>query len=114
MIETEDPPPPMRIAIEESRKSKHRFKLGAVIAKRNKILSKACNIMKTHPKFGSGRYNNLHAEGHAIYKAIRSGVDLSGTTMYVYRENNNLAKPCPCCMGLIHRYGIKEVVYSGT
>ena len=106
--------PPMRVAIKESRKSKHRFKLGATITRRNKVISKACNIMKTHPKFGSGQYNNLHAEGHAIYKAVRRGIDLKGTTMYVYRENNNLAKPCPCCMGLIHKYGIKEVVYSGV
>jgi len=110
----DDPPLPMRAAIKESEKSKHRFKMGATIVRGNKILSKACNIMKTHPKFGSGQYNNLHAEGHAIYKAIRSGIDVSGTTIYVYRENNNLAKPCPCCMGLIHKYGIKEVVYSGA
>ena len=104
---------PMRLAIKESQKSKHRFKLGAVIAKRNKILVSAHNVMKTHPKFGSGDYNTLHAEGHAIYKAIQRGLDLSGTTMYIYRDNNNLAKPCPCCVKLIHKYGIKGVVYSG-
>ena len=109
----DDPPPPMRAAILESEKSKHRFKIGAAIARGNKVISKACNVMKTHPLYGSGEYNNLHAEGHAIYKAIRSGIDIKGSTIYVYRQNNNLAKPCPCCMGLIHRHGIKSVVYSG-
>ena len=108
-----DPPPPMRYAIEESKKSKHKFAMGAVIVRGNKMLSKACNLNKTHPKFGSGVYRRLHAEGNAIYKAVRRGIELSGSTIYVYRKNYNLAKPCPCCMGLIHKYGIKEIIYSG-
>tara|TARA_R110002012_G_scaffold77447_4_gene196578 strand:- start:1417 stop:1764 length:348 start_codon:yes stop_codon:yes gene_type:complete len=113
MIDLDDPPPPMRVAIKESYKSNHRFKLGACIAKGNKVLTKAHNSRKTHPKFGSGDYQTLHAESYAIYKAVRQGINLKGTTLYVYRKNNNLAKPCPCCMGLVHEYGIKEVIYSG-
>jgi len=109
----DDPPPPMKVAILESKKSKHRFKLGACIARRNKVLAKACNTKKTHPIYGSGLYNTLHAEGYAIYKAVRNGIDLKGASIYVYRENNNLAKPCRCCMGLIHKHGIKEIIYSG-
>jgi deoxycytidylate deaminase len=104
---------PMHRAIEESNKSSQKFRIGAAIARGKRVLSTAYNINKTHPKFGSGEFKRLHAEGHAIWKAVRQGVDLSGATIYVYRENNNLAKPCPCCMGLIHKYGIKEVVYSG-
>ena len=114
MDEDIDPSPPWRAAIKESKKSKHRFKLGAVIAKGNKVLTKACNSRKTHPKFGAGEYNTLHAESHAIYKAIRQRINLEGTSIYIYRENNNLAKPCPCCMGLIHKYGIKGIHYSGS
>jgi len=109
----DDPPPPMRLAIKESHKSNHRFKLGACIARGNKVLVKAHNTRKTHPKFGAGEFQTLHAESHAIYKAVRQGINLKGTTLYVYRYNNNLAKPCPCCMGLIHKYGIKKVIYSG-
>ncbi len=109
----DDPIPPWRAAIQESKKSQHRFKIGAAIAKGNKVLAKAHNTRKTHPVYGSGEYNTLHAESHAIYKAIRSGIDLVGTTIYIYRHNNNLAKPCPCCMGLIHKHGIKKIVYSG-
>jgi deoxycytidylate deaminase len=112
MNDLDDPPPPMRLAIKESKKSKERFKMGASIAKGKRILSKAHNTRKTHPKFGSGNYQTLHAESHAIYKAVRMGVDIVGATIYVYRENNNLAKPCSCCMGLIHKYGIKDVIYS--
>ncbi len=114
MSDPDDPSPPMRIAIKESYKSNHRFKLGACIARGKKILSRAHNTRKTHPKFGSGEYQTLHAESYAIYKAVRKGINLEGTTLYVYRKNNNLAKPCPCCMGLIHKYGIIEVIYSGS
>ena len=109
----EDLPAPMRLAMRESKKSVHRFKMGAAIARGKRILSSACNSSKTHPKFGSGAYNTLHCEGNAIYRAVRKGIDLTGATIYVYRENDNLAKPCPCCMGLIHHYGIVNVVYSG-
>ena len=108
----DDPIPPWRAAIQESRKSQHRFKVGAAIAKGRRVLAKAHNTRKTHPKFGSGDYNTLHAESHAIYKAIRRGIDIEGSTIYVYRHNNNLAKPCECCMCLIKKYGIKEIVYS--
>ena len=114
MSDSDDPSPPMRLAIKESNKSIHRFKLGACIARGKKILSKAHNTRKTHPRFGSGQYQTLHAESHAIYKAVRNGISLKGATLYVYRHNNNLAKPCPCCMGLIHKYGIKKVIYSGS
>ena len=108
-----DVAPPMRAAMLEAKKSKQRFKLGAAIAKGKKVLSKAHNQMKTHPEFGSGTYNNLHSEGHVIYKAIRQGIDISGCTIYVYRRHNTLAKPCECCMNLIQKYGIADVVYSG-
>jgi len=108
----DDPIPPIRAAINESKKSKHRFQIGAAIAKGKRILSKAHNTRKTHPKFGSGQYSTLHAESHAIYKAVRQGINIRGSTLYVYRHNNNLAKPCDCCMCLIKKYGIKEIVYS--
>ena len=109
----DDVPPPMRVAKKQAYQSRSRFKIGAAIAKGNKILSAAHNIMKTHPEFGSGKYMNLHAEGHAIYKAIRMGLDLNGATIYIYRKNNNLAKPCKFCQALINKYGITNVVYSG-
>lgn len=104
----------MKLAKEEAKKSRHRFPMGAAIVRGNRVLSTACNVNKTHPKYGSGKYQRLHAEGHAIYRAVRQGIDLSGASIYIYRRNNNLAKPCPCCMGMIHKHGIKEVIYSGV
>jgi deoxycytidylate deaminase len=110
----DDLPPPMRVAIKQAHRSTARFKVGAAIARGKKVLAAAHNLWKTHPKFGSGFYGNLHAEGHAIYKALRMGHDLSGCTIYVYRKNNNLAKPCKHCQALIEKYGITDVVYSGA
>jgi len=106
--------PPMRAAIRQSEKSEHRFRVGAAIAKGKKVLIAACNSRKTHPKYGSGAFSTLHAESHAIYKAIRQGINIKGATIYVYRANDLLAKPCPSCQALINKYGIKHVVYSGN
>jgi deoxycytidylate deaminase len=104
-------PPPMRAARAAAKKSKQRFKLGAAIARGNKVLCKAPNDHKTHPIYGSGLFCTLHAESNAIYTAVRQGINLKGT-IYVYRVNNNLAKPCPCCMALIKKMGIQKVVFS--
>ena len=106
--------PPMRAAIKQAKKSQHRFKLGAAIAKKNKVLVAAPNEPKTHPRFSSGQYKSLHAEGNAIYKAIRQGMNIEGSTVYVFRKNHNLAKPCPCCIKLMKKYGVKRVVYSNS
>ena len=105
-------PPPMRAARAAAKKSKQRFKLGAAIARGNKVLCKAPNSHKTHPVYGSGLFCTLHAESNAIYSAVRAGINLKGTTIYVYRTNNALAKPCPCCMKHIKKHGIEKVVYS--
>ena len=110
----EEVPPMMRVAIKESNKSTHRQKMGAAIVRGKKVLSKACNMQKTCPEFGSGEYCYLHAEGNAIKKAVRRGIDLSGASIYVYRKNNGLAKPCKGCMVLIKKYNITEVYYSGN
>lgn len=109
-------PPPLprvfRLAQKESEKSDQKFKLGAVIVKGSRVLSKGYNQQKTHPIYGSGAYNNLHAEGDAIYKALRAGIDIVGSIMYVYRRNSNMAAPCKGCEALLRRYGINSVVYT--
>ena len=104
--------PPMRAARLASKKSQHKFQLGAAIAKKKKVLVTAHNTCKTHPRFGSGPYNTLHSESNAIYKALRQGINIEGAAIYVYRVNDNIAKPCPCCESLIRKYGIKKVVFS--
>jgi deoxycytidylate deaminase len=109
----DDIPPPMRIAIKESKKSTERFKLGAVIAKGNKVLAKGFNNRKSNPRYGSGIFKSTHAEGAAIRDAINKGIDLRGKSIYIYRRNNRISKPCACCQKLIDRYGISQIIYSG-
>ena len=107
-----DPDRMMLLARKESEKSTMSFKLGAVIAKKGKILGYGHNVRKTHTRLGSGKFNMMHAEGSAIYSALKSGYDVEGATMYIYRRNNNLACPCIDCQTIIRKYGIKKVIYT--
>ena len=107
-------PPQWKKAMEAAKSATCRFRLGAVIVKNGKILSIASNQKKTHPRWGSGDYKTLHAEGNAIYRATRQGIDIEGADMYIYRSGNNVSKPCPCCSGLMAEAGIKNVYYSGN
>ena len=61
-------------------------------------------------------YGPKHAEFAALLPLIRKRVDLTGATIYVYRETADkklaMARPCPRCMSLIKKYGIKRIKYS--
>jgi deoxycytidylate deaminase len=108
----------MSLAKSVSENSLLRFKVGAVLVQGNTILSAACNMRKTHPKFGSGEYQTLHAEGHALYKAVRNNWNnddsIYNATIYIYRENGNLAKPCECCQRFLDSFNIEAVYSDGT
>ena len=104
----------MSIAKRVSLNSLIKFRVGAVLVKGNTILSVAYNIKKTHPKFGSGNYQTLHAEGYALCKALRINKNINGATIYIYRDNGNLAKPCPCCQKLLNTFNIKAIYSDGT
>lgn len=110
----DDIPPLMRLAKRKAEKSKQSYKLGAVIAKGNKIISTGYNKKQINLKFGSGYNKTLHAEGDAIRNAIKNKKCLKGTTIYIWRKNDRLSKPCKCCHKHIKKYGIKKVVYSGA
>lgn len=104
--------PIWRLAVREASKSTMSYKLGAVLVRRGKVLAVGRNVNKTHPDFGSGHFKTMHAEGNCLYNAKKRGIDPSGCTLIVYRKNNNLSKPCSCCMVMIKKFGIEKVVYS--
>ena len=104
----------MSLAKKISKLSLARFKVGAVLVKKNIVISTAYNTRKTHPKFGSGEYQTLHAEGHTICKAVRTRKNIYNTTIYVYRENGNLAKPCACCQKLLNSFNIDAIYSDGS
>jgi len=94
-------------------RSNHKKKMSSVITKHGKIVAVGFNIQKTHPQYADGKSSySLHAEVNTI---IKSRTDLTGATIYVYREVAGIpAMACPCkrCMAIIIESGIKRVIYS--
>jgi len=109
----------IKLAIRTAYSSSSKFRLGAVLTKRNHVISTACNNMnKTHPvqakasklPFSIG----IHAE-------VRSCIgiplcDLENSNLYVARvlRNGNLgiSKPCSSCERFIREVGIKKVFFT--
>jgi deoxycytidylate deaminase len=101
-------------------KSTSRFRLGAVLAKKNRVLSTGFNDMrKTHTIMQ--KYNldkswapGLHAEVHACLGMSMS--DIEGSDLYVVRilkdSHLAMAKPCRVCHKFILDVGIRRVYYS--
>lgn len=102
----------LNLAKVQSEKSEATFKLGCIIVKNGKIISRGHNIYKFHREYGSGYHKFLHAEGKAIQEAFKRVDSIRGCVAYVYRKGKNMAKPCHDCMGLLKEYGVKRVVYT--
>lgn len=105
-----------RRAVKIAAKSKcKRYRHGATIFFRNRVISSSCNLLKTHP-LGSGVNSNLHAEVRAILQALRNRKNLKGCSIYVVRINNQgelkLSKPCKSCANLIKSVGLTRVYWS--
>lgn len=104
---------PDLVAVELAKESKASFKLGALICdKKGRIVASGYNKLKSHPRFGSGYSKNLHAEGAALLQAYKLNIDCTGFSMYVFRKNSCISKPCKDCQKLIEKAGIKIVYYS--
>jgi deoxycytidylate deaminase len=103
-----------------------RIQIGAVIARKNHILSVGVNREKSHPlqkKFNAQRFvdnfdtcqHHLHAEMDALLK-VKRGEDLSKVSVYVFRKNQNgqlaPSRPCPACLTYIKSVGIKDIFYT--
>ncbi len=99
--------------------------IGAVIVKKNRIISVGKNSKKTHPiqKYYDrylSYYNDvkfqhhIHAEISAI---VNANEDLAGCTLYIYRVDATgkylkNCRPCDACYALIRKTGIKRIVYT--
>lgn len=101
---------------------KNRYKIGAIITDKNKIISVGYNQQKTNPiqkKYNKFRpyivYNPyIHAEIHAILNSKKDS--LKGCSIYTYRETKDgkisNSRPCEACMELIKKMGIKKICYT--
>ena len=90
-----------------------RFKLGAILIKKGRVVAVGNNHRKTNPRYGvKADFMTLHAEGDLLYSCYKLGIDTRKTTMIVYRKNGKLARPCIHCQKLIEKAGIKKVIYT--
>lgn len=104
--------------------SDHRFRLGCVIVKGHRIISSGHNsATKTHSLqakidtqyFKCDCSGFVHAEVDALIPLIEQHVDLTQASIYVYRSSYNgrgMARPCPRCIYLIKKVGIRKINYS--
>lgn len=101
--------------------SKIRYEIIAhVFDKRHKLLSTGHNsYTKTHPKqkeaacaVGHNEKIYLHAEIDALIKIKNK----KAYSIHIYRyDKHELLKnafPCPICLNIILKYGIKQIFYS--
>lgn len=103
----------LRRAKKESEKSVFpRFKVGAVLVRKGKVISRGHNRNKFDRLWGSGFSKTVHAESSAIRDALNRVNDLSGCTIYIYRRNGLLSRPCDCCMNHLISLGIRKIVFS--
>lgn len=100
-------------------KSTHRYKMGAIVFRKKKVISKGFNIPSkyTHPSELPMKYrkwpSSLHAEINALLSARCS---VKGASILVVRVNSRGmlmdSFPCPFCLMYIQHLGIRKVIYS--
>jgi deoxycytidylate deaminase len=103
----------LKLARNISLYSTFKYKVGAVIAKKNPI-SVGFNQQKSHPTYSIGINTTVHAEMGALIHAQFD--DLSDSVVYVYREDRQgfpaIARPCEKCLQALKDRGVKKMIYS--
>lgn len=106
----------LKLARDAATKSESKYKIGCVIAKKNKPLGIGYNNMsKTHPK--SKTYGGfIHAEFYAILQILNNRTDCRNSTVYLYRIKSDgsmgTSYPCSTCYKLLIEFGIRDIVYT--
>ena len=102
----------------------NKFKIGAVLVIKGKVVAKGFNSQKGHPlqrkynearkDMGENSHHPIHAEIDVLKKL--KNVDLKNAELYIYNVNRNgsqrMARPCPACMDAIKQHGIGTIHYS--
>jgi deoxycytidylate deaminase len=94
--------------------SDHRFKHGAVLVKRGKIVGEGYN---TYTKSGHGSLQkSVHAEVNALESSSRLRLrDMRGAVMYVGRVasyGTAMSRPCTRCECCMRGWGIVKVIFT--
>lgn len=95
-----------------------RVQVGAVLSKRGKILSSACNMLGSIT-FRAKGYPSITLPKHAEVMAIvhEDSRDIEGSTIWVWREINGgtpaLSRPCErWCLSFLRLVGVARIVYT--
>jgi deoxycytidylate deaminase len=103
----------LNLAIRTASRSTHHMRVGALIVKGNKLLSKGYNQMRTHPKAQTA-WQRIHAELDALLHMTSD--ETRGATMIVVRLTKTgllaMSRPCSVCYSMLQLAGFKSVVYS--
>lgn len=100
-------------------KSVSKFRLGAVLVKKNRVISAGYNQMnKSHPimqKYSDTDFTlGLHAEVHSCIGV--SANDLHASELWVCRLHKNeefaMARPCLTCQKFLIDIGVKKVYFT--
>lgn len=101
------------MATKEAKKSNfYRSRLGALVLKKGKIISRGNNSHRGHGRLTLkyGFKGGVHAETAAMLKAC------AGDTLIVARilrsEEPGCSKPCEKCIAMAKDFGIKKIIFS--
>src|SRR5690349_19301560 len=111
----------IQLAVRTAYRSESKFRLGAVLVKKNRVLSWGINKMKrSHPaqlKYSDVPFlTGLHAELHTCIGLTEE--DLTGASIYVARllksGRTALALPCGGCRRFLQEAGVREAFYTDS
>ena len=111
----------IQLAVRTAYRSESKFRLGAVLVKKNRVLSWGINKMdKSHPvqqEYSDVPFlTGLHAEIHSCIGLHQE--DLEGSSIYVARLLKNgktaLALPCDGCQRFMKVCGVREAFYTDS
>ena len=109
----------IKLAISEAEKSTHRQRVGAIIFKGKRIISKGHNYPERMVRSVNKKFirwpHSIHAEMAVI---LSSRCDLRGMSMLIVRINKKgelrYAEPCNFCKAYIEHVFLKKVFYSDS
>lgn len=111
----------LQLAIQTAKSSPSKKKIGAVLLRKNKVITTATNLQhKSHPlqaqlaeRVGLKEKIYLHAEINALIKA-REDVDTIVVARIGGHFHNELrnSKPCPICRMALEMNNVRRIIYS--
>ena len=87
-----------------------KHKIGAVIYNKKKIIGVGYNRWLIIGNYNKHSRHSIHAEIDAMLGCDKR--ELYGSSIYIYRKNGRLAKPCNVCMEHILKSGISNIYWS--